>query len=144
MTIIVDADACPVKNEITRVASKHGVPLRLFADINHRIETEYGDVTIVDQGADSVDLALINASLAGDVIVTQDYGVASLAIGKGCKVITPSGKVLDGANIDQLMFERHIARRERQQGRRAGKIKKRTSKDNLFFEEQLEHLLLNK
>ena len=104
VTVLVDADACPVKDEIIRVAKKNNIEVHFFADINHRITVDYGQVTIVDQGADSVDIALINNSQSGDIIVTQDYGVAMLAIGKGAFVLHPSGRELNNSNIDQLMF----------------------------------------
>lgn len=141
MRIIVDADACPVKEEVIRVGKKNQLEVHLFADINHQISSEYGNVHIVDQGADFVDIALINEAKPGDVIITQDYGVASLAIGKGCAVIHPSGKIMDKENIDQLMFERHIAREERNRGRRGPRFKKRVKKDNQYFELQLEKLI---
>lgn len=141
MTILVDADACPVKDEIVQVARKHSVAVHFYADVNHRIRTDYGQVTIVDQGADSVDIALINGAAAGDIVITQDYGVGTLAIGRGCRVLHPSGNVLHEGNIDQLMFERHIAGRARRRGRRTGKIKKRKAQDNLLFMEQLERMI---
>jgi hypothetical protein len=141
MRIIVDADACPVKEEIIRIAKNKAIEVHFFADVNHQIKTDYGVVTTVDQGADSVDIALVNKAMRGDVIVTQDYGVATLAIGKDCLVIHPSGKILDTNNIDQLMFERHISRKERSKGKRGPKFKKRTTNDNLYFEEQLRKLV---
>ncbi len=95
----------------------------------------------MDQGADSVDIALANALLSGDVVVTQDYGVASLALGKSCHVVHPSGMVIDGSNIDRLMFERHVAREVRKRGRRSGKIKKRTAEDDRIFLEAIVKVL---
>lgn len=141
MRIIVDADACPVKDEIVKAARKKGLEVHFFADVNHRLSSEYAIVHIVDQGADFVDIALINEAISGDVIVSGDYGVASLAIGKGCQVIHPSGKIIDKGNIDQLMFERHIAREERGRGRRGPRFKKRTSDDNQYFIKQLINII---
>ncbi len=141
MKIIVDADACPVKDEIIRTAKQKAIGVHFFADVNHRIKTDYGEVTLVDQGADSVDISLINKAERGDIIVSQDYGVASLAIGKGCFVIHPSGKILDADNIDQLMFERHLARKGRKTGLRGPRFKKRSKSDNEHFEDQLTKLV---
>lgn len=141
MRIIVDADACPVKGEIERVARKEKIELYFFADVNHRISSDYATVVYVDQGADSVDIALMNKAKQNDIIVSQDYGVASMAIGKGCYVIHPSGKFLDSSNIDQLMFERHIARKERKRNKRGPKFKKRTASDDQYFEEQLKKMV---
>ena len=139
--ILVDADACPVKKEIEDIGRKYKLEIQYFVDVNHRLEPSYGSVVTVDQGADAVDLALINAMKKGDIIVSQDYGVASLAIGKGGKVMLPSGKEIHKDNIDLLMFERHISRVERSKGNRGRKHKKRTKEDNTFFLQAFEELV---
>jgi len=141
MRILVDADACPVKNEITRIARQHQLDLIFFADVNHKISTDYGHVITADQGADSVDLKLINAMKKGDLVVSQDYGVASLAIGKGGYVLHPSGKELNAANIDLHMFERHLGQKARRRGKYGSGPKKRTEKDNIYFAQQLQAMI---
>lgn len=138
MRILVDADACPVKDEIIRVAQKYELEVLYFVDVNHQLSSEYAEIFVVDQGADSVDLALINQMLAEDIVISQDYGVASLAIGKGGYVMLPSGKELHQDNIDMHMFERHISREERKRGRRGSRHKKRTANDNERFEQALD------
>ncbi len=142
MKILVDADACPVKDEIIRVARKYKLEVIYFVDINHRLNNDYAQVITVDQGADSVDLALINHMNKDDVIISQDYGVATLAIGKGGYVIHPSGRELNNDNIDMLMFERHLSREQRSQGKRGPKHKKRSRKDDESFYKSLETLVL--
>lgn len=141
MRILVDADACPVKEEILRVAQKHKLEVLYFVDVNHQLQSDYAQIFVVDQGADSVDLALINQMLQEDIVVSQDYGVASLAIGKKGYVILPSGKELHKDNIDMHMFERHISREERKRGRRGTRHKKRRSEDNERFESSLEFMI---
>lgn len=142
MRILVDADACPVKDEIIRVAKKEKLEVLYFVDVNHQLKSDYAEIFVVDQGADSVDLALINQMKAEDIVVSQDYGVASLAIGKRGYVILPSGKELDQFNIDMHMFERHISREERKKrGRRGSRHKKRTAADNESFETSLEYMV---
>lgn len=142
MRILVDADACPVKDEILKIAKKHKLEVLYFIDVNHELKSDYAQIFVVDQGADSVDLALINQMEVRDIVVSQDYGVATLAIGKGGYVLLPSGKELHKLNIDMHMFERHISREERKRGRRGTRHKKRTTDDNIRFEQALDMLIL--
>jgi uncharacterized protein YaiI (UPF0178 family) len=142
MRILVDADACPVKNEVMIRAKKHGLEVHFYVDVNHRMEGYNAVVHVVDQGADSADLALVNGMQEHDIVVSADYGVASLALARKGYVIHPLGKEISNANIDQLMFERHISREERKRGRRGPKHKKRTIEDNRQFEQELERLIL--
>ncbi len=116
MRILVDADACPDKNIIIELANKYHIELHFFTDINHDLSGYDAKVHIVDQGRDSVDFAIIGAMKQGDLIVTADYGVASLALGRNGLVINPSGKQLHHDNIDQLMFERHLGQNQDKQG----------------------------
>lgn len=134
MKILVDADACPVKHIIEKVAQNLNIPVIMFIDTSHILESNYSEIIQVSKAPDAVDLALINHSVAGDIIVTQDYGVASLAIGKHCFAISPKGKYFTEDNIDLLMFERHISKKERMAGRRTSSIKKRTKEDDEQFE----------
>lgn len=139
--ILVDADACPVKDEIVHCARKYNLNVIMFVDVNHRLDGYDVQVITVDQGSDSVDLALINAMKSGDIIVSQDYGVASLALSKRGKVIHPSGMFIHDGNIDQLMFERHMHRENRKNKVRGPRHKKRTPEDNQKFYQQLERLI---
>lgn len=139
--ILVDADACPVKNEILRVAKTEALPVFFFVDVNHIIKDDYATTITVDQGADSVDLKLINSMNAGDIIITSDYGVATLALGKKGYVLHPNGYQIDATNIDKLLLERHLSRLARAQKQRGTKHKKRTPKDNQLFEKALIHLI---
>jgi len=82
MHIYVDADACPVVRQTEEVAQKHGVAVTLLCDTNHVLRSDYSEVKVIGAGADAVDLALVNLCRAGDLVVTQDYGVAAMALGK--------------------------------------------------------------
>lgn len=141
MKILVDADACPVKDEIVQCSKLFNLTLIMFVDVNHRLDKYDVQVVTVDQGSDSVDLALINAMSPGDLIVSQDYGVASLALAKRGHVIHPSGMIINEGNIDQLMFERHINREIRKNKSRGTKHKKRTMDDNIRFSEQIKRYI---
>ena len=91
MTIYIDADACPVTRIAEEIARRHGIPVVLLCDTNHLLTSEYSAVRVVGAGPDAVDLALINLCRRGDIVITQDYGVAALALGKGAGAIHQSG-----------------------------------------------------
>lgn len=143
MRILVNADACPVIGIVERVAKAHGIPVMLLCDTNHVLKSDYSDVKVISAGADAVDFALINLCRHGDVVVTQDYGVAALALGKGAFAIHQSGMLYTQDNIDQMLMERHLARKARM-GK--GKYhlkgpKKRTREEDEAFEKTFEDLL---
>lgn len=113
MKILVDADACPVIKEIENIAKKHSLEVIFFADTAHILESDYSEVRVVDKGKDAVDFALMAICKQGDIVVTQDYGVAAMALGKGAKAIHHSGKEYTNENIECLLMERYIAKKER-------------------------------
>ena len=92
MKIYVDADACPVVKIVEKVAAREDVPVMLLCDTNHVLSSAYSEVKVIGAGADAVDFALINLCRAGDIVVTQDYGVAAMALGKSAYAIHQSGK----------------------------------------------------
>lgn len=143
MQILVDADACPVVGIVEKIAQKNNLPCTLLCDTNHVLNSKYSQVKVIGAGADAVDFALVNLCKRGDIVVSQDYGVAAMALGKGAYAIHQSGKWYTDDNIDQMLMERHVARKARM-----GKNKihskgpaKRTEEDNRQFEESFIRLL---
>ena len=142
MTIFVDADACPVIRLTEEIAKKHSIPVMLLCDTSHLLTSEYSEVRIIGAGADAVDLALINLCQSGDIVVTQDYGVAALALGKGAKAIHQSGRWYTEENIDALLMERHLAKKARKSSKNHLKgPAKRSKEDDLRFAESFERML---
>ena len=142
MTIYIDADACPVTRIAEDIARKHGIPVTLLCDTNHQLTSEYSTVRVIGAGADAVDIALINLCKRGDIVVTQDYGVAALALGKGAEAIHQSGKRYTNDNIDGLLMERHLARKARRSGKHHLKgPAKRTEEDDRRFADSFEQLI---
>ncbi|HWT26384.1 MAG TPA: YaiI/YqxD family protein [Mobilitalea sp.] len=134
MKILVDADACPVKEIIEEVAMANQIPVLMFIDTSHILASEYSEIISVSKAPDAVDFALINRARKGDIVVTQDYGVAAMALGKGAYAIHHNGKVYTDSNIDQMLMERHIAKKSRRAGERVGgHAKKRTSVEDEHF-----------
>ena len=141
--ILVDADACPVVRIVERVSKAHGLPVVLLCDTNHVLSSDYSEIRVIGAGADAVDFALINLCRRGDVVVTQDYGVAALALGKGAYAIHQSGKLYTQDNIDQMLMERHLACKARM-GKGKHHIKgpkKRTKEEDEAFEAAFLQLL---
>lgn len=114
MQILVDADACPVVGIVEKIASEYQIPVVLLCDTNHVLASDYSEVIVVGAGADAVDYKLISICRKGDIVVSQDYGVAAMALGKGAYAIHQSGKWYTNDNIDQMLMERHLAKKERE------------------------------
>ena len=142
MTVYVDADACPVTRIVEKIAKEYGIPVVLLCDTNHVLTSDYSTVKIIGAGADAVDFALINMCKSGDIVVTQDYGVAAMALGKGARAIHQSGKQYTDGNIDGLLADRHIAKVARRKSKNHLKgPRKRTSEDDKRFEESFRKLI---
>ena len=144
MKIFVDADACPVVRIVEEVAEKYRVDVTLLCDTNHILTSDYSEVIVVGAGADAVDYKLISICHKGDIVVSQDYGVAAMALGKGAYAIHQSGKWYTNENIDQMLMERHLnkkARRGSHKNHLKGS-KKRTEEDDKRFAQSFEKLVL--
>lgn len=143
MHIYVDADACPVIAIIENKAQKYNVAVTLLCDTNHVLSSAYSEVVVVGAGADAVDYKLINICHKGDVVVSQDYGVAAMALGKGAYAIHQSGKWYTNDNIDRMLMERHLNKKARRSSNKAHRKgpKKRTKEDDERFAESFEKLI---
>ena len=147
MHIYIDADACPVvgiaEDIAEDIATKYNIPVTLLCDTNHVLTSDYSEVIVVGAGADAVDYKLISICHRGDIVVTQDYGVAAMALGKGAYAIHQSGKWYTDENIDHMLMERHLnkkARRASSRNHMKGP-RKRTDEDDQRFSESFEKLL---
>lgn len=140
---MVDADACPVTRIVETIASERGIEVVLFCDSNHMLQSSYSTVQVVSPGRDAADFALVNKCTKGDIVVTQDYGVAAMALGKGAFCIHQSGRWYTDDNIDTLLMERHLAGKQRRSSSR-NHMKgpaKRTSQNDTDFEASFRKLL---
>ena len=144
MKIFVDADACPVVGIVEELAKKYTILVTLLCDTNHVISSDYSEVIVVGAGADAVDYKLISICHKGDIVVSHDYGVAAMALGKGAYAIHQSGKWYTNENIDQMLMERHLnkkARRSSQKNHIKGPRKRTDADDERFFQ-SMEKLVL--
>ena len=143
MKIFVDADACPVVGIVEELAKKYTILVTLLCDTNHVISSDYSEVIVVGAGADAVDYKLISICHKGDIVVSQDYGVAAMALGKGAYAIHQSGKWYTNDNIDRMLMERHLNKKAR---RSSGKNhikgpKKRIPEEDEHFSESFEKMI---
>ena len=143
MRVFIDADACPVVSIVENIPKKYNIPVTLLCDTNHVLTSEYSEVIVVGAGADAVDYKLISICHRGDIVVSQDYGVAAMALGKGAFAIHQSGKWYTNDNIDQMLMERHLnkkARRSSHKNHIKGP-KKRTEEDDERFAQSFEKMI---
>lgn len=143
MKILVDADACPVVFLVEKIAKEKGIPVILLCDTNHVLHSDYSEIKVIGEGSDAVDLALINLCRKKDIVVTQDYGLAALVLGKGAYGIHQSGKWYTDDNIDILLMERHMAKEARRASSKSHLKgpRGRTREDNISFEKSFRKLL---
>lgn len=140
--IIVDADACPVKAEIRSVASRYGVKVVMVASFDHRLQPENGvEIVQVDRSDQSVDLYIVNKIQAGDVLVTQDFGLAALALGKKAFALSNRGQLFSDRTMDFLLERRHEQAKLRRGGKHTKGPKAFTNEDRNEFLQSLTKLL---
>lgn len=137
MKILIDADGCPVVDITLNVCREYGLPCLIFCDTAHEFHREGAETFVFDKGADSVDFAIANRLSPSDLIITQDYGLASMCLGRGARVLHQNGWEYTRDNIDALLFERHESRKYRASGGRQKGPKKRTRNQNDAFESAL-------
>ena len=143
MTVIIDADACPVTRQAIEISKENSIPVICICDTSHVITSDYAESIICDKGRDSADLVLVNKCRKGDIVITQDYGVASMALAKGSYCMNQNGLYYTKDNIDSLLAVRHMAFEER---RKSSKHhlkgpKKRTREDDERFEKAFRELV---
>lgn len=144
MKIYVDADACPVKDTIIKIATLEQIPVILVKSFSHfsNVEEAPGTQTIyVDTGADAADYRIMKLAQKNDVIITQDYGLASLGLGKGCIVLHHKGFQYTHKNIDQLLHTRYASAKARRSGKRTKGPKAFTEEDEQKFAHLLKDVL---
>jgi len=133
MKVLVDADACPVKNIIEGIAGNYNLRVIMISNPNHIIDNNYSEHIVVDGGSQAADIAIANRTAAGDIVVTQDYGLASLVLARGAMAIHPDGKIFTLDNIDGLLMQRYVNYKARQAKVRISRAKKRNQDDNQRF-----------
>ena len=141
MKVLIDADACPVVDIVVRLCAKHAVPCLLLCDTAHAVYREGTETLIFDKGADSVDFALVNRACPGDIVITQDYGLASMCLGRNARVLHQDGWEYTLDNISGLMEQRHANKKHRLAGGRTKGPSKRTRQQDEDFAKAFQQML---
>ena len=141
MNVLVDADACPVTDIAVALCVQYGITCLLFCDTAHELHRDGAQTIVVDKGADSVDFALVNRVEAGDIAITQDYGLASMCMAKGARALHQDGWAYTKENIDALLFTRHESGKYRRAGGRTKGPKKREKVQDDAFRKTLQQML---
>lgn len=141
MQILIDADGCPVVNITITLAKSADIPCIILCDTSHVFERDGATTITVSKGADSVDYALVNLVQRGDIVITQDYGLAAMCLAREAVPLSQDGIVYGDDNIDALLLSRHTARKIRMEGGRHKGNSKRTKEQNCEFENKLSELL---
>lgn len=141
MRILIDADGCPVTQVTIEIANEYGIKVIIFCDTSHIFNIENVETITVGKGADSADFALVNKISKGDIVVSQDYGLAAMALAKGAVPITQNGLVITDFNIDTLLATRHLSKKARMSGKHLKGPSKRTEEQDKKFENILRNLI---
>lgn len=141
MKILIDADGCPVVDLTVRLAEKYGIECTILCDTSHEFNREGAKTVVVEKGADSVDFRIVNLVGEGDIVVTQDYGLAALCLARKAIPVSQNGMVYTDKNIDQLLFTRYVSKKIRKAGGRMKDPSKRTPEQDKAFAAALEKLI---
>ncbi len=141
MKVFVDADGCPVVDITVAQCKKYQIECCLLCDTAHEFHRDGAQTLVFDKGSDSVDFALVNRVSTGDLVVTQDYGLAAMCLAKGARVIHQDGWQYTRYNMDGLLTFRSESRKYRASGGRMKGPSKRTKAQNAAFEQALQTVL---
>jgi uncharacterized protein YaiI (UPF0178 family) len=142
MRIFVDADACPVKDIVIKVAQTHEIPIYMVCSLSH--VSHFGDGVesiIVDNVSEAADMAIVNKTKLGDMVITQDYGLAAMLLGKKCLVLHHNGFMYTNENIEELLYKRHLHAKIRRGGGKHKGPKAFTQEDKDRFKQLLTAVL---
>lgn len=137
MIIYVDGDSCPVIPIIKDICNSRDLKYMVISDYNHDLKVPEENRFIVDCEQDEADLYIANRIESGDFLITNDMGLASMVLGKKVTVLNFNGDSINLNNIDVLLFQRHVASRERKNNIYKSKFKKRKKEDDENFRTSL-------
>lgn len=142
MRIFIDADGCPVTESAINFAKQHNIECYVVCDTSHEFSFNYASVITVSKGKDSADYKIVNLISPGDIVVTQDYGLAAMCLARKGNPINQNGMIYTEHNIDGLLASRHTAQKIRRSGGRTKGPSKRMAAQNEAFICQLRKLIL--
>lgn len=139
--ILIDGDACPVKDEALRVAARHDCPVLIVSNRWHRIDHYLVEQVVVPEGADAADDVIAERARPGDVVVTADIPLAARCLEKGARPMDPRGRPFDPANIGMQVAMRDLMKTLRETGEITGGPSGYTKQDRSRFLDGLERMV---
>ncbi len=143
MKVFIDADGCPVVKSAVKICKENHIPCIIVCDTSHIFDSNDAQIITVSKGADSVDFAIVNTAQKGDVVITQDYGLAAMCLAKEMVPINQNGMIYNDDNITSLLNARYTAQKIRMAGGRQKGPSKRNAKQNQNFEVSFRQLIQN-
>ncbi|MDW7660422.1 MAG: DUF188 domain-containing protein [Bacillota bacterium] len=137
LKVWIDADGCPVVKQTIMVCKQRGIPVIAVKNHAVQLEDDYAEIITVDISGDAVDYYIVNHMAFGDLVITQDNGLAAMVLSKKGYCMNQNGKIIDNDNIDFFLDNRHVSRVMRMQKKKSTTFKKRTQDDNVSFEKAL-------
>ena len=144
MRIVIDGDGSPVKDEAIAVAKEFGLPVLIVTSVDHfttKIYPDFIQFIYVDKGADGADYRIVKEIQEGDFIITQDYGLASLLLGKNVRVFHHSGKEYLPETMDSLLTQRYLGAQMRKAGKRTKGPKPFTKENREAFKHSFKQVI---
>ena len=126
---------------IVQTAAKYKVPVLILCDTAHQIQRDGAQTMTFDKGADSVDFSLVNRVHPGDLVITQDYGLASMCLARRARVLNQNGLEYTPENIDGLLFRRHENKKLLRAGKHPKGAPRRTKVQDITYKSALEKIL---
>lgn len=139
--ILIDADGCPVVDITVSIARERNLECLILCDTCHHFEKAGARTLTFSKGADNVDFALVNLLVPGDIVITQDYGLAAMCLSRKANVLNQDGMEYTNDNIDALLLARHTARKIRNSGGRLKGSARRTPEQDHAFAVALQNML---
>lgn len=141
MRILIDADGCPVVDITVSIARELHLECLILCDTCHLFDKPGVQTLVFSKGTDSVDFALVNLLKPGDVVITQDYGLAAMCLSRQARVLNQDGMEYTDDNIDALLLARHTAKKIRSAGGRLKGSSRRKPEQNDYFAAALRRIL---
>lgn len=143
MRILLDGDGCPVVDISIKIAKLYKLEVIIVKNYHHEIYDDYATIITVEPTPDSADFYIVNEVRKGDIIITQDYGLAAMALSRGAFCINQNGFIIDSENIDGLLNRRYLNQELRRKHKKYSKFKKRNTQADIIFEKNLKNLIEN-
>ena len=141
MRIWIDGDGCPVVNNAIVIAKSEAIPVTVVKNHAVQVKSDYAEVITVDVTRDAADFYIVNHMDAGDIVVSQDYGLAAMVLAKKGICVNQNVREVTVQNIDLILNQRHHNRVDREKNKKFTKFKKRTREDDASFEDAFKTLI---